>query len=165
MFMAELLRDTATESLPFLKMDQLQKLRLNLSDYVNFIYLFASCVVPKQTWKQFIRTFPSNPTADMFNKLLSISDEAFIIVVLLSYEERWRVELQRSQSNNKNLVVSKHILLVYFLTSCDLMLCTKMIANVATGSSVSSSDSPDPQSPIPVSCGSTNVMSCRVPFL
>jgi len=81
-------------------MEQLLKLRLNISDYVNFIYHFASCVVPKQTWKQFVRTFPDNPTADMFNKLLSISDEAFIIVVLLSYEERWRVEVQQKQSAN-----------------------------------------------------------------
>lgn len=72
-------------------------LRQNIVDYVDFIHIFAPCVVSCAKWKDhqsFDRLQSGNAMA--LNELLTPSDEAFILLVFLNYAERWFAELQVS---------------------------------------------------------------------
>lgn len=75
----------------------LLELRQNIVDYVDFIHIFAPCVVSCAKWKDhqsFDRLQTGNAMA--FNELLTPSDEAFILLVFINYAERWYAELQVS---------------------------------------------------------------------
>lgn len=73
------------------KLDKfLNPLRKNNDDYVAFIYRFAQVVVPKHMWwdrKEVTAALKSDEY--VFGQFFSISDEAFIIVVLENYLQRW----------------------------------------------------------------------------
>lgn len=77
----------------FLDMEQVLKLRRNATFYINFLDLFANCLVPVQTWKQFRIEFGISGSPDLFTNIFTISDEAFLLVVLLSYESKWKSEM------------------------------------------------------------------------
>jgi hypothetical protein len=73
------------------KLDKfLNPLHKNNDDYVAFIYRFAQVVVPKHMWwdrKEVNAALTSDEY--LFGQFFSISDEAFIIVVLENYLQRW----------------------------------------------------------------------------
>ena len=72
----------------------LLQMRENIVDYVEFIHLFAPCVVTCAKWKN-QQNFEclSSGSAIAMNDLLTPSDEAFIVLVFLNYAERWISEI------------------------------------------------------------------------
>jgi len=71
------------------------KLRRNEEMYVKFIDFFGPCVVQKRPWKMLQMTLPYRMTHDVFQKTFSTSDEAFLLVVLCSYADKWKMEVQK----------------------------------------------------------------------
>ena len=81
-------------------------LRTNLVHYVQIIYEFAPCVVSLRKWKQSVQMERlSNGCGFAFNEILSVSGEAFIVLVLIDYSERWAAEIdkQKKQVSPSNL--------------------------------------------------------------
>ena len=62
--------------------------------YVQLIDLYAPCVVSRRAWNNESNMAAyCGANASMFErKVLSISDEAFLIVVLINYAARWHAE-------------------------------------------------------------------------
>jgi len=85
----------------FLDLDQVLKLRRNATFYINFLDLFAHCIVPVQSWKQFRVEFGVSGSPELFNNIFTISDEAFLLVVLLSNETKWKSEMVLSDKHAK----------------------------------------------------------------
>lgn len=85
----------------FLDIDHVMKLRRNATFYINFLDLFASCIVPVQTWKQFRLDFAVNASPELFFNIFTCSDEAFLLVVLISYESKWKSEMFLQTKNSQ----------------------------------------------------------------
>ena len=62
--------------------------------YVQLIDAYAPCVVSSRAWNNDANMGAyCGPNANMFErKVLSISDEAFLLVVLINYAARWQSE-------------------------------------------------------------------------
>lgn len=116
-------KDSSTPS-TFLNVDELIKLRLNLSNYIKLIDSFAPCIVPGKVWKQLQRNFANNGTDDMFTENFTISDEAFLLVVLLSYEAKWRADTYNA--DDTNLKVRKFCSILFFIC---LLILSQLLAN------------------------------------
>jgi len=85
----------------FVDLDQVLKLRRNATFYINFLDLFANCIVPVQTWKQFWLDFAVNGSPELFFNTYTCSDEAFLLVVLFSYESKWKSEMMLKNKHAK----------------------------------------------------------------
>lgn len=120
---SEMYKDSSTPS-TFLNVDELIKLRLNLSNYIKLIDSFAPCIVPGKVWKQLQRNFANNGTDDMFTENFTISDEAFLLVVLLSYEAKWRADTYNA--DDTNLKVRKFCSILFFIC---LLILSQLLAN------------------------------------
>ena len=70
--------------------DALLAMRMNIVNYVHIIDIFAPCIVKSSTWnKDAIMKQYCGDNADNFHKyILSISDEAFLLLVLINTEKR-----------------------------------------------------------------------------
>jgi hypothetical protein len=70
------------------------EMRTNMVHYVQLIDLYAPCVVSKRAWNNEANMAAycgsSNRLFERF--VLSISDEAFLLVVLDNYSARWQAE-------------------------------------------------------------------------
>jgi len=91
-------------------------MRLNMSHYIKFIDVFAPCIVPVQLWKHFQKTFVTNGTMEIFTNTFSCSDEAFLLVVIINYETKWKAE----SANTSNLKVSSFVTVAKFVTTSNL---------------------------------------------
>jgi hypothetical protein len=62
--------------------------------YVQLIDAYAPCVVSSHAWNNDANIGAyCGPNANMFEReVLSISDEAFLLVVLINYAARWQSE-------------------------------------------------------------------------
>jgi hypothetical protein len=69
-------------------------MRNNMIHYVQLIDAYAPCVVSSRAWNNEANMGAyCGPNAIMFErKVLSISDEAFLLVVLINYAARWQAE-------------------------------------------------------------------------
>ncbi len=69
-------------------------MRNNMIHYVQLIDAYAPCVVSSRAWNNEANMGAyCGPNANMFErKVLSISDEAFLLVVLINYAARWQSE-------------------------------------------------------------------------
>lgn len=83
--------------------DQLQTMRVNMTSYVNYVNHFAPCIVSVQTWKDLKATKGRMAMGiDTLDEFFTVSDEAFMIVVLLNYEERWTAEYEMLKKQKVN---------------------------------------------------------------
>lgn len=70
------------------------KMRENTIHYVSFIDMFAPCVVSVKKWDNVkeMETACTGADGDLFNKMLTISDEAFMLLVMENYATKWFAE-------------------------------------------------------------------------
>ena len=70
--------------------------RQNLTSYVKFIAKYGPCVVPNIIWKDHSLVkhacAKSEKNTCMFYLFFTASDEAFLLLVLKNYAERWYAE-------------------------------------------------------------------------
>jgi hypothetical protein len=81
-------------------MEYILDMRSNLVHYVHLIDIYAPCIVGHSQWndKANMMRYCGN-SASLFNDFVfSISDEAFVLLVLLNYTETWMFELELEQS-------------------------------------------------------------------
>ena len=80
------------------EMTKLKLMRENICHYANIIDDFAPCIVLSKVWNDDVKMNLYCNTSDTklwANKILSISDEAFLVLVLLNYTNRWIAEIQQ----------------------------------------------------------------------
>ena len=69
-------------------------MRQNVSSYTHFVNYFAPCIVSVKVWGDFKASKAKYENGnDILDEFFTTSDEAFMLVVLLNYEERWKAEL------------------------------------------------------------------------
>lgn len=70
-------------------------LRENQVHYVHLIDNFAPCIVSAKVWNndQCMEQYCGADQSSFHLNLFSISDEAFMLLVLLNYAARWKAEL------------------------------------------------------------------------
>ena len=75
-------------------------MRANLVHYVHLIDVYAPCIVGRTNWNSKANmTRHCGDNAQSFNDfVLSFSDEAFLLLVLLNYTETWMFELDANQA-------------------------------------------------------------------
>ena len=70
-------------------------MRQNVSSYTHFVNYFAPGIVSVKVWGDFKASKAKYENGnDILDEFFTTSDEAFMLVVLLNYEERWKAELQ-----------------------------------------------------------------------
>jgi hypothetical protein len=69
-------------------------MRTNMVHYVQLIDLYAPCVVSKRAWNNEanMATYCGSSNRLFERFVLSIRDEAFLLVVLDNYSARWQAE-------------------------------------------------------------------------
>jgi hypothetical protein len=80
--------------------DYLLGLRSNLIHYVRFLDTFGPCIVGVKTWNNDTRMEHMSGGTNMgasFDGLLSVSDETFMVLVVLNYGARWSGELEKER--------------------------------------------------------------------
>jgi hypothetical protein len=87
-------------------MDYILDMRANLVHYVHLIDIYAPFIVGHSQWNDKANmTRYCRDSASLFNDFVfSISDEAFVLLVLLNYTETWMVELDEEQSKVRKRV-------------------------------------------------------------
>lgn len=81
-------------------MDYLLAMRANLVNYVNLIDIYAPCIVSTSAWNDEtnMRRY-CGASDDLFHHhILSKSDEAFMLLVLINYTGYWLSEMQIKKS-------------------------------------------------------------------
>ena len=80
--------------------------RVNSDEYIKFISQFASALVGNTFWN-------NNKTLIPISELLTVTDEAFILLCIINYSATWRAqELQKSGATNVQVPVSSDFHLV-----------------------------------------------------
>ena len=78
----------------------LLKMRDNICYYAQIIDTYAPCIVGSSKWNNTINMENHCATTDRkvwSKKILSISDEAFILLCLINYGKRWFAELVKTE--------------------------------------------------------------------
>jgi hypothetical protein len=81
-----------------IEVELLLGMRKNICHYANIIDTFAPCIVGSGRWNNDVNMQINCNTSDRkvwSQKILSVSDEAFLLLCLLNYAERWCAELSR----------------------------------------------------------------------
>jgi hypothetical protein len=87
------------------------EMRENMVHYVHFIDTYAPCVVSHQKWnnESNMSNYCGTNTALFERNVLSISDEAFLLVVISGYAARWHaeyiIELKKVRQRNVRMVL------------------------------------------------------------
>jgi hypothetical protein len=88
----------------------LLKIRENICYYVQIIDTYAPCNVGSSSWNSIVNMVTDCATTVWkvwSKKIMSISDEAFILLCLINYGKRWFAELAKA----KKMVGKKFLLL------------------------------------------------------
>jgi hypothetical protein len=81
-------------------MDYLQAMRANLVNYVNLIDIYAPCIVSMCAWNDVtnMRRYCGESDDLFHHHILSKSDEAFLLLVLINYTGYWLSEMEIKKS-------------------------------------------------------------------
>lgn len=81
-------------------MNHMLLMRENLVYYVHLIDIYAPCIVGKSKWNDIanMTRYCGNNEQQFNDHVLSISDEAFLLVVLFNYTETWMSEVEQNIS-------------------------------------------------------------------
>ena len=80
------------------ELNYLQGMRENICHYANIIDNFAPCIVLSKVWNddsKMNRFCNTSDTKMWSHRILSVSDEAFLLLVLINYTKRWIAEIPR----------------------------------------------------------------------
>jgi hypothetical protein len=95
----------------------LEMMRANITFYVHFVNHFAPSIVSVRRWNEFKATKHRIAIGeDTLDEFFSVSDEAFMVLVLLNYYERWTAEFELSKTFKVSL------LWIRFVPLCDCLL-------------------------------------------
>jgi hypothetical protein len=86
-------------------------LRKNICHYAQIIDTYAPCIVGSGKWNNDVNMEANCATTDraLWNKnILSISDEAFMLLCLINYGKRWFAEVVKSEKMVRNLLLLLH---------------------------------------------------------
>lgn len=75
---------------------KLMRMRQNLVHYVHLVRIYAPCIVSSRVWNDktnMLRNCTDNEQLFREN-VLTISDEAFMLLVLINYSKTWMQEIQ-----------------------------------------------------------------------
>ena len=81
------------------ELNYLQGMRENICHYANIIDEFAPCIVLSKVWNDDVKMNHYCNTSDKklwAHQILSNSDEAFLLLVLINYTKRWIAEITRN---------------------------------------------------------------------
>ena len=79
-------------------MDNLLRMRSNMTEYAQFIDTFAPSIVGCSVWKDHFRVAIACSRGDeAFQELFSVSDEAFMLAVFVNSVDRWSAEIERDR--------------------------------------------------------------------
>ena len=85
------------------------EMRKNMVHYVQLIDLYAPCVVSKRAWNDGANMAAYCDSNNRFcERFVSISDEAFLLVVLDNYFARWQAEYANDIKKVKHLCTCDH---------------------------------------------------------
>ena len=109
--------------------DQLLTMRKNIVNYVHVIDIYAPCIVKSNIWNNdaTMKQYCGENADNFQNYVLSISDEAFLLVVLINYTATWMSEIAAEHRK-----VNCHLLLLNGLayhvtyTLCLQITCAAM---------------------------------------
>jgi len=75
--------------------EQLLTMRKNIVNYVHVIDIYAPCIVKSSVWNNdaTMKQYCGENADNFHNYVLSISDEAFLLVVLINYTATWMSEI------------------------------------------------------------------------
>ena len=85
-------------------MEYMLAMRNNIVQYVNLIDIYDRCIVGSTNWNN-VDNFKHHcgDNVSLFNeRVLSISDEAFLLVVLYNYSATWTSEIVIRNTKVKN---------------------------------------------------------------
>jgi hypothetical protein len=126
-------------------MEHMLNMRENLVSYVHLIDIYAPCIVGKSKWNDVANmTRYCGDSMELFNEhVFSISDEAFLLIVLFNYTKTWTSEIAA------NLAKVRLLLLMYTFWCCchTLTPCMNKFQANAHGST-----------PIAVAISTTNIV-------
>lgn len=76
-------------------MQYMLAMRQNMVHYVNLIDMYAPCIVSSEAWNNTSRmkTYCGDSMQLFQNHILSVSDEAFLLLILINYTATWKAEL------------------------------------------------------------------------
>lgn len=80
------------------EIEHLLKMRADVCHYCAILDMYASCIVSFRTWNDDTKMnrFCCTTDAKLFNAhVLSVSDEAFLLLVLINSGARWMAEIKR----------------------------------------------------------------------
>jgi hypothetical protein len=52
-------------------------------------------------WDDKLHSLTASNCGDFMNRIFTIADEAFILIVLVNYQDLWRAEVERARSKGK----------------------------------------------------------------
>lgn len=98
-------------------MDYLLAMRANLVNYVNLIDIYAPCIVSTTAWNDEtnMRRYCGSSNDLFHHHVLSKSDEAFLLLVLINYTGYWLSEMEITKSKVRLCVCVDNAVLVYKL--------------------------------------------------
>ncbi len=99
-------------------MEYMLDMRDNLVHYVHLIDIYAPCIVRRSCWNDKANMMRYCRASDLFNDFVfSVSEEAFLLLVLLNYTKTWMSEMTNKQAKVGN-VCSGVVLLVIIIDLC-----------------------------------------------
>lgn len=75
-------------------------MRQNMVNYVHMIDIYAPCIVSTQVWNDEtrMRNFCGDSLQLFHEHILSVSDEAFLLLVLINYTTTWLAEIRNERA-------------------------------------------------------------------
>ena len=86
----------------------LLEMRKNICHYAQIIDTYAPCIITSARWNSDVNMEANCTTTNrrVWNKkILSISDEAFILLCLINYGKRWFVEVRKAKKNVRKVIL------------------------------------------------------------
>jgi len=78
------------------------QLRNRIKSYIEFVQTFAFSILGKRKWNGIVKNESQiNELQNNFDTVLTVSDEAFIILCVVNYRERWFEETKNEMLNNQ----------------------------------------------------------------
>ena len=108
-------------------------MRSNITFYVHLVNHFAPGIVSSRRWNKFKATKHRIAIGeDTLDEFFTVSDEAFMVLVLLNYYDRWTAEFELSKSVKVSPLWDR------FVPLCDCLLtyCNNVQSNESDAGSL-----------------------------
>jgi hypothetical protein len=86
----------------------LLEMRKNICHYAQIIDAYAPCIITSARWNNdvYMEAYCTTTDRRVWNKkILSISDEAFILLCLINYGKRWFAEVLKAKKKVRKVIL------------------------------------------------------------